>query len=75
MAILLAAGLSTGCGSEPARGIWDGGFGTGSCSSGMTGQFSNRPAMNTGSDKNDYSFKNFPPDLMAALMLRFFSLL
>lgn len=43
MAILLAAGLSTGCGSEPARGIWDGGFGTGSCSSGMTGQFTCTP--------------------------------
>lgn len=32
-----------GCGSEPPAGIWDGGFGTGACTPGTTGQFTCTP--------------------------------
>ncbi len=43
MAILLVAALAASCGSEPPRGIWDGSFGSGSCSNGATGQFTCTP--------------------------------
>ena len=40
MALLIAASVAVSCGLRSEPGVWDGSFGTGSCSAGSTGQFS-----------------------------------
>ena len=41
--LVALAALAGACGSRPERGLWDGGFGTGKCGSGATGQLTCTP--------------------------------
>jgi len=43
MTILLALTQAAACGSRPEPGLWDGGFATGNCSNGASGQFTCTP--------------------------------